>query len=354
MQKIDLQAISHEEAVAAAVTCLEQGGLLLFPTETTYGAGVDATNPAAVQKLLAYKSRRQGKPLSIAVTDLAMAEQYVDVNEQAQSLYARFLPGPVTVVSQDKGVVAPGVASEFGTVGVRIPDYQLVLDMVRALGRPITATSANASGKKRPYSLADVMAGISHKQQDLIDLVLDAGTLPPNEPSTVIDTTMSTPITLRERPSSHQAQHEYELISHSEDETKKIAGTLMLKNWDQLLKKGLIIALDGPLGAGKTIFTKGIAEFLRISETLTSPTYTYLEEYDWTRHGSSGHLYHLDLWKVDTAEQLARLEIESLLGPGNCVVIEWWQNVAGLTKLQPDLIIQVEDHHQTRRLLIAS
>lgn len=327
---------------------LRSGGLVIFPTETTYGAGVDATNQAAVDKLLAYKSRREGKPLSIAVTSVEMAEKYVTVNDQARVLYAQFLPGPVTVVSKNKGLVAQGVASEFGTVGVRIPDYPMLLELLNLYGKPITATSANGSGQKRPYSIQDIFENISEKQKGLIDLVLDAGTLPTNPPSTVIDTTLSAPVTLRSgavtlQPADGKAieptnvsnqdgenskNSGYQLVSSSETETKSIAGRMILKYWDSVKTTGLVVGLDGPLGAGKTVFSKGVAEFLQIAEPLTSPTYTYIEEYNFTRHQTSGMLYHLDMWKVDSREVYEKLELPALLQPGSVLVIEWWSQVA--------------------------
>lgn len=324
---------SQSELVAAAVSCLRAGGLLIFPTETTYGAGVDATNPQAVAKLLAYKSRREGKPLSIAVTDAAMAAQFVVINEQAQLVYDRFLPGPVTVVSQSLGTVAPGVASEFGTLGVRISSHPLVAAVVAAFGKPITATSANGSGEKRPYSIADIMSGLSAKQQSLIDVVIDLGTLPPNPPSTVIDTTLSTPVTLRQGALvlEPDATH-HELHSNSEAETKAIAGRLLLKHWNSLTDSGLLITLDGALGTGKTVFAKGVAEFLQITEPVTSPTYNYMEAYEYTRHGVTGTLHHLDLWKVDSAELLNRLDLPSLFGPKQVVIVEWWHQVASFAQ----------------------
>lgn len=327
MQTLIVQPKNREAIVNEAVKTLQAGGLVIFPTETTYGAGVDATNPEAVQKLLSYKARREGKPLSIAVTDTAMAEQFVELNDSARRLYERFLPGPVTVVSKSLGTVAPGVPSEFGTLGVRIPDYQLVLDMVKALGKPITATSANGSGEKRPYSVKEIFDGLSEKQKSLIDLVIDAGTLPPNPPSTVIDTTLSTPVTLRSGEITLHDESATTITSHNEQETKELAGKLVLKNWDRLKETGLVIGLDGALGTGKTIFTKGVAEFLQITDIITSPTYTYIEEYDFLRHNVSGKLYHLDLWKVETAEEFERLAVASLLQPKSVIVIEWFKQV---------------------------
>lgn len=333
MQRLTLTAQTYTTVVSEAVKTLRSGGLVVFPTETTYGAGVDACNQAAVDKLLRYKSRREGKPLSIAVTDLDMAECYVEVNEQAHTLYRQFLPGPVTVVSQGRGVVASGVESEFGTLGVRIPDYPLVLDLVRTLGRPITATSANGSGQKRPYTIADILTRLSAKQQELIDLVIDAGQLPNRPPSTVIDTTLAAPVTLRQGsvtiPSAGDPTGAgAPLHSRTEAETKRLAGLVLLKHWDQLQHGPIVLALDGPLGAGKTVFAKGVAEFLGITEPIVSPTYTYIEEYDFVRHQTAGRLFHLDMWKVDSAAQCQRLELGTLLLPNTVIIIEWWQQVA--------------------------
>lgn len=330
MRRIIASQVSIESIVIAAVECLQKGGLVIFPTETTYGAGVDATNQDAVDKLLAYKSRREGKPLSIAVTNQRMAEQYVALNEQARTLYQQFLPGPVTVVSKSLGQVATGVASEFGTLGVRIPNYELVQKIIANLCIPITATSANASGKPRPYNVDHLLKNLSAKQQALIDLIIDAGELPPNPPSTVIDTTLSAPVTLRggsvvlldhDRP-------KVQLKSASPTETKQIAGRLLLKNWDKIKSTGFVIGLSGELGVGKTVFTSGVAEFLQIEEPITSPTYHYLASYQFNRHGFKGMLHHLDLWKMQSAAELERLKIEQILRPGSIVVIEWWSQVA--------------------------
>jgi L-threonylcarbamoyladenylate synthase len=323
-QSVILATSSNEDAVKAAVECLKAGGLLIFPTETTYGAGVDATNQDAVSKLLAYKSRREGKPLSIAVTDLAMAEQFVEVNESAKRLYERFLPGPVTVVSKSKGIVAEGVASEYGTIGIRMSSHPLVAEIVKAFGKPITATSANGSGEKRPYTVQDIYDGLSEKQKSLIDVVLDAGTLPPNPPSTVIDTTLDTPVVFRQgdiKATDTSGAQTFE--STSEDITKEIAQRLLLKYWNDVKEKGLLVLLQGSLGVGKTVFVKGLAQSLGISETITSPTYTYVQQYDFNRHGFAGELHHYDLWRLEKPEMLVHLDLASALQPGHVVAVEW-------------------------------
>jgi L-threonylcarbamoyladenylate synthase len=333
--------------VSQAVSVLEAGGLVIFPTETVYGAGVDATNPKAVQKLLSFKSRREGKPLSIAVSNQKMALEFAELNQSAKKIYSRFLPGPITVVSKVKADcnLAPGVASEFETVGVRIPAHDLTLKILQKIGKPITATSANASGAKRPYSIADMLAGLSGKQKKLIDLIIDAGTLPPNQPSTVIDTTLSAPLTMRAGDISElnfsDSKTTFSIAAQNELETQGLAGRLMLKHWNQVRSQGLVIGLVGPLGAGKTTFTKGVAEFLGITEVITSPTYSYIQEYDFKKHQVEGKFHHLDVWKVDSPELASRLQINSLIKPNNVVVIEWIDQLE-TSIIKPNLLISLE------------
>lgn len=337
MDILKISDTSLETIINTTCQVLSDGGLVIFPTETTYGAGVDATNQEAVDLLLAYKSRREGKPLSIAVPNTKSSERYVDLNDQARALHEQFLPGPVTVISKSKHNLASGIESEFGAIGIRIPDHALMLDILKAFGKPITATSANASGKKRPYSIDDILSRLSEKQKSLISLVLDAGELPHNDPSTVIDTTLSAPITLRQGTAQPLSGTAVSIDTYNEQETKQLAGTSMLKHWNTIRDQGLLVTLDGPLGAGKTIFTKGIAEFLQIPDTITSPTYNYMEEYPFTRHQTSGYLHHLDVWKIDTAEQFALLQPEELITPKNIIVIEWFSQIEPFLNDHPAL-----------------
>ncbi len=358
-ERLDLNTSEINTAAARAAEVLKAGGIVIYPTETVYGVGVDATNQAAVDRVLRYKSRREGKPLSVAVTDSEMAERYVTLNDQARSLYARFLPGPVTVVSESNGTVADGVASEFDTLGIRIPDHELILEITRQFDGGFTATSANASGKKRPYTVEDILEELTPEQIDMIDLILDAGKLPPNEPSTVIDTTLSTPVTVR----GNSTGEALELTSHAPLETRSIAGRQLLQHWDAIKERGLIVGLSGPLGAGKTEFTKGAAEFLQIEDTITSPTYSYHIEYDFTRHNVHGALHHLDLWKIDDPAVLERLELNRLFGPNQVVIIEWWQQGGDLIQQyvesaspSPVLLeidIQPDEHNEHREINIS-
>lgn len=337
--KLDLNNKQQcEETLEKAESCLRAGGLLIYPTETVYGVGVDACSSEAIDKLLSYKGRREGKPMSIAVINQKMANDYVEINEQALKFYENFLPGPFTVVSKSKNLVDKRVDSEFGTLGIRIPAYPLIIDLVRKFGKAITSTSANASGKKRPYKISDILENLSEKQKNLIDLIIDVGELPKNEPSVVVDTTLSAPIALRG--SLNQNQGEI-LWSESEAETIELAGRLMLNHLNNVHETGLVFALNGTLGMGKTIFAKGVAKFLRIEEKISSPTYSYINEYDYTRLETSGVFYHIDAWKVDSQEEFNFLTIDELIKGNNVVVIEWFEQIETFIKFDPKVKVVV-------------
>jgi L-threonylcarbamoyladenylate synthase len=309
-------------AIDTAIQVLKRSGLVIYPTETLYGIGADATNPGAIKKLTEYKNRPFGKPYSIAVTGLEMAKKYVELNDTAKNLYREFLPGPLTVISKGKHKVAPSVESDDGTLGIRIPDYKLVIDIVKNFGKPITATSANASYKKRPYKISDILDNISDKQKNLIDLIIDAGELPTNEPSTVIDTTLDDPVTLRQ--GEIKLTDTNEILSRSEESTENLAKELWQKYGIHKGKRAIVFALEGEMGAGKTIFTKGLARAMGITELVTSPTFALENEYQ------TGHekLFHFDALRLENSGDLIALGFENLIKNKSVVSIEWAERVA--------------------------
>lgn len=317
---------NDKNAVSEAVRVLGGGGLVVYPTETLYGIGADATNQKAVNKLTEYKNRPFGKPYSIAVTDISMAEKYVQLNKTARDFYEKFLPGPLTVVSKGKHVLAKGVESEDGTLGVRIPNYKLVIDIVRKFGKPITSTSANASYKKRSYSVSDILDNLSEKQKKLIDLIIDAGALPPNEPSTVIDTTLDDLVVLRQ--GEIKLRDKNEVVSRSEESTENLAKEMWQKYSIHHKKRAIVFALQGEMGTGKTIFTKGLAKAMGITELVTSPTFALENEYE----TGQSKLYHFDAWRVESSEELRVLGFEDLIKNKAVVSIEWAERVANVIR----------------------
>lgn len=314
--------IRNSAVIAQACDALQNGQLVIYPTETCYGLAVDASNPAAVTNLLIYKGDRH-RQVSVAVSDKSMAEKYVKINAIAANLYHEFLPGPITVISHSRRLLDTHLESADATLGVRIPDYPFALDLIRAFGKPITATSANTSGKKEPYSLTDWQKYTAHNKQAMVSLFLDAGKLVKRPTSTVVDTTLNSPEILRQGeivlPTSSPT-----FTSRFEQETVDFASSLTHKYLNLVCKYPLIFALQGELGAGKTRFGKGVAAALGIKENVASPTYTILHEYPYQLPKYSGVFYHLDTWRLsDMTELESTLHFSSLLKPGNIFVLEW-------------------------------
>jgi len=308
-----------------AVRIIKKGGLVIYPTETCYGVGVLATSKVAVEKLLKFKKRPQGKAISIAVSDQTMASKYVELNLEAKKIYKQFLPGPVTVISKSRGKVCKELEAEDGTLGVRIPDYKLALELIKQIGEPITATSANSSGKKTPYKIDDIYKNISKKQKGMIDHIIDVGELPHNPPSTIVNTTKHDMQILRRGEIAvgksllkKTIKSEHEMIEE---------GKFLIRKYKNLLNtKCLIVMFNADLGAGKTHFTKGIAKELGIKENVKSPTYSLLNEYqfgDLVKGEYSRRLIHFDAWRLESPSELEKLGIKDHLRIGNIIVVEW-------------------------------
>lgn len=186
-----MEIISVEEAKKSqwekVVAVLKKGGLIIYPTDTCYGLGAEATNPVAIDRLMAFKGEREGKPVAVAASDLVMAKEYVFLSPAAQTLAKKYLPGPLTLVCQSKHKTDPRLESDQKTLGIRVPNTPLVLAIIAALGKPITTTSANISGGASPYSRFSWEKETPRERQALVDLFLDAGELPFSPPSTVVD-----------------------------------------------------------------------------------------------------------------------------------------------------------------------
>ena len=349
MEVFSLSLNTENEAIQKAIDVLSGGGLLIYPTETCYGLGVDALNPIAVEKLLRYKTRREGKPFSVAVADMKMASQYVEINETAKNLYDTFLPGPLTVVSKSRGRVSPLVESEEKTLGIRIPAYDFVRALVKEFGKPITATSANVSYAKKPYSLAEWKRYTPKKNQALVSLFLDGGTLPISPASTVVDTTLDDYEILRQGEITIAKAVKPAIITNSETETRQLAKKILVKYRESYPNTCLIFSLKGDLGAGKTQFAKGIADGLGIRQNVLSPTYILMREYPF----KNGKFIHVDTWRIFSESELDDLNIRDYIKPGNVIAIEWAEKaVRLLDEVSSDLkvkIITVMFTHQSPR-----
>ncbi len=182
------------ESLDKAAAVLRAGGLVAFPTETVYGLGADASNPAALARVFAAKGRPATNPLIIHVPDLAAALPLVrGLPPMAHALAERFWPGPLTLVVYRSDRVLPMIAAGGPTGALRVPAHPVALGLLRACGLPLAAPSANPSGLLSPTTAEHVLQGLNGK----IDMVLDAGPTPGGLESTVLDITVTPPRLLR-------------------------------------------------------------------------------------------------------------------------------------------------------------
>ncbi len=164
-----------EEAIAA-------GGVVVYPTDTVYGLGCDATSKSAVGKIYRIKSREGKKPLSILVSDLKMIEEYCDITERQRGILSALLPGPYTFLLKLK---APLPVTGTMIVGVRVPEHVFMRTVSKRLGIPIVTTSANPSGGKDAAELRDIDNGILGSRG--VTLAVDGGRCKYAKASMVID-----------------------------------------------------------------------------------------------------------------------------------------------------------------------
>jgi L-threonylcarbamoyladenylate synthase len=180
--------------LAEAADLLRAGRLVVFPTETVYGLGADATNAAAASAVFAAKGRPAINPLIVHVPSGGDVLRVAgDFPESARRLVERFWPGPLTLVLPKGRAVAEAVTGGGPTVAVRVPAHPVALGLLRAAGVPVAAPSANRSSQLSPTTAAHVLAGLDGR----VDLVIDAGPTTGGLESTVLDLTRTPPRLLR-------------------------------------------------------------------------------------------------------------------------------------------------------------
>ena len=168
-------------SVADAAAAVREGHAVVYPTETVYGLGADATDPDAVERVFDLKGRSRAKPLSLGVPSVDAALGYTRPTAVEERFMRRFLPGPVTVVVERRSSLPDALTAGRERVGVRVPDHETALDLLER-APPLTATSANRSGSPSVTRVADLDDHI----RDGVAVVVDGGETPGTE-STVVD-----------------------------------------------------------------------------------------------------------------------------------------------------------------------
>lgn len=160
---------------------LRKGGVIAYPTDTTYGLGCDIFEKRGIRSIYKIKQRDERKPFSFICSDLADVSRYAQVSNFAFKIMKRHLPGPYTFVLEATRVVPANLVTRQKTVGIRIPDEPIALAIVRELGHPLVTTSANISGEDPLHDPLEI-----HEQMGrLLDVVVDGG-VRLGDPSTVI------------------------------------------------------------------------------------------------------------------------------------------------------------------------
>lgn len=340
MKSIKLNNGNINQVINNTISSLKSTGLVVFPTDTVYGLLVDAENQAAVKKLIAFKNRPAGKPISV-FTNTELINNLVIISPSQEKIVKDILPGPFTLILPSKHQVSELLESETGTLGVRIPKNDLIKGLVDRFRKPITATSANTAGRSPHYSVVSLLNGITDKQKELIDLIVDAGTLPRNKPSTVVDLSAQEVKVLRQ--GDVKFKKSLSLISKSAKTTMEIAGKILKENINEK-ERPLVFIIEGEMGVGKTVFVKGIGERLGVNN-IVSPTFVIYYEY--------GNLYHFDLYQIEEKEEFNHLGIEKILRPGNILCFEWGEKAGEiiniLNKKAKIVYVKMEYVNETER-----
>lgn len=183
-----------EAEISEAVTIIRAGGVVAFPTETVYGLGGLATRSEAIRAIFAAKGRPSDNPLIVHVGGIEQLSQCVrEVTPLARRLFERFAPGPLTVVMPKLGRICEEVTCGLDTVGVRIPNHRLALSLLRAIGEPIAAPSANRSGRPSGTDWRSVLEDLDGR----IDAILCGESSSIGLESTVVDVSSGEPRVLR-------------------------------------------------------------------------------------------------------------------------------------------------------------
>jgi L-threonylcarbamoyladenylate synthase len=166
------------------VKLLRSGELVAYPTDTVYGLGVAALDDGAVRKLFAVKGRAPSKAMPLLIADSKMASWVADISPVAHHLMEAMWPGALTIVMRRAETFRSLALAGGDTVGLRVPDYDFVRDMIATLGEPIVGTSANRAGNRAPATAAEAAFQLG----EMVPLVIDGGRMK-GSASTVIDIT---------------------------------------------------------------------------------------------------------------------------------------------------------------------
>jgi L-threonylcarbamoyladenylate synthase len=186
----------EEKILEHAAKLINKGEVIVCPTDTGYAFSANALDIRAITKIFALKDRTFSNPIHVAVASFEEAEQYAFVNDAARYLAAHYLPGALTLVMKKKDTIPSLLVANLNTIGIRIPNNEVILKLAAKVGKPLTTTSANISGKPATYAVSEITAQFGENIQ--VPLALDQGALPGRDVSTIVDLSVSPPELIRQ------------------------------------------------------------------------------------------------------------------------------------------------------------
>ena len=183
MKYLDFKNSIDEKEISECARILVNGGVGIYPTETVYGIGANGLNSESVRKVFEVKHRPLNKPINLLVSDIAMIEAVAkEITEVEYKIIKNFFPGPITLILKKKECVPNIVTSNGDTVGVRMPEEQITLKLIKEAGVPLATPSANITGKKSGTNFDEIIADFDGK----VDFFIDNGPSRIGKPSTIV------------------------------------------------------------------------------------------------------------------------------------------------------------------------
>ena len=179
--------------IRSIVEVLQDGGIIIYPTDTVYGLGCSLMNKSAIERIYRIKKMPKGKPLSFICPDLKNIADFAQVSNSAYKLMKRLIPGPYTFILPATTLVPRQIIPNRRAVGIRVPDNEICLALVRELGTPLITTSVSLAKNEILSNPVEIEKHLGDK----VDLIIDGGVLA-SELSTVIDFTEREPVIVRE------------------------------------------------------------------------------------------------------------------------------------------------------------
>lgn len=192
---LDLRISNDYEKLKKPAQILKSGGIVVFPTETVYGIGVNSLDKTAIEKLYTVKNRPVNKPISLLISNIEMIENVAkDILPEEYALMKAFMPGPLTIILKKKDNISNLLTANTNTIGVRMPANEIALNLINYAGMPIATPSANISGKPSGTNIETIMKDFGNS----VDVYIDGGESKLGLASTVVQIVNGIPNILRQ------------------------------------------------------------------------------------------------------------------------------------------------------------